>query len=89
VDGLSGFPDAINAVFSKAEVQLCMRTLVRVRMVLNSVKYVPYKDRKAVTADLKPRQKTPQVTRRGVLPGNGIANILPFPNHGGTGGCEP
>jgi transposase-like protein len=48
VDGLSGFPDAINAVFPDAEVQLCM-----VHMVRNSVKYVPYKDRKTVTADLK------------------------------------
>jgi transposase-like protein len=48
VDGLSGFPDAINAVFSKTEVQLCIA-----RMVRNSVKYVPYKDRKAVTAGLK------------------------------------
>ena len=48
VDGLSGFPDAINAVFPKTEVQLCI-----VHMVRNSVKYVPYKDRKAVTDDLK------------------------------------
>jgi transposase-like protein len=48
VDGLTGFPDAINAVFPKAEVQLCI-----VHMVRNSVKYVPYKDRKAVTTDLK------------------------------------
>jgi transposase-like protein len=48
VDGLTGFPDAINSVFPETEVQLCM-----VHMVRNSVKYVPYKDRKAVTADLK------------------------------------
>jgi len=48
VDGLTGFPDAINTIFPKAEVQLCM-----VHMVRNSIKYVPYKDRKAVTADLK------------------------------------
>jgi len=48
VDRLSGFPDAINAVFPDAEVQLCM-----VHMVRNRVKYVPYKDRKAVTVDLK------------------------------------
>ena len=48
VDGLTGFPDAINAVFPKAEVQLCI-----VHMIRNSVKYVPYKDRKAVTTDLK------------------------------------
>ena len=48
VDGLTGFPDAINSVFPKTEVQLCM-----VHMVRNSLKFVPYKDRKAVTADLK------------------------------------
>jgi transposase-like protein len=48
VDGLTGFPEAINAVFPKTEVQLCM-----VHMVRNSVKYVSYKDRKAVTAGLK------------------------------------
>jgi transposase-like protein len=48
VDGLTGFPEAINAVFPEAEVQLCM-----VHMVRNSVKYISYKDRKAVTTDLK------------------------------------
>jgi len=59
VDGLTGFPDAINSVFTKTEVQLCIRTLVRVHMVRNSLKYVPYKDRKAVTADLKEIYLTP------------------------------
>src|SRR5215469_15341504 len=48
VDGLTGFPDAINSVFPQTEVQLCI-----VHMVRNSVKYVPYKDKKAVTTDLK------------------------------------
>jgi len=48
VDGLTGFPEAINAVFPDAEVQLCM-----VHMARNSVKYISYKDRKAVTSDLK------------------------------------
>jgi transposase-like protein len=48
VDGISGFPEAINAVFPETEVQLCI-----VHMVRNSVKFVSYKDRKAVTADLK------------------------------------
>jgi transposase-like protein len=48
VDGLSGFPDAINAAFPQAKVQLCI-----VHMVRNSLKYVSYKDYKAVTADLK------------------------------------
>jgi transposase-like protein len=47
VDGLTGFPDAINAVFPKTEVQLCI-----VHMVRNSLKYVPYEDRKAVTTDI-------------------------------------
>jgi transposase-like protein len=48
VDGLKGFPDAINAVFPHTRIQLCIVHLVR-----NSVKYVPWKDYKAVTADLK------------------------------------
>jgi len=48
VDGLKGFPDAINAAFPKAKIQLCI-----VHMVRNSVKYVPWKDYKAITADLK------------------------------------
>lgn len=48
VDGLSGFPEAINTAFPKAKVQLCI-----VHMVRNSIKFVPWKDYKAVTADLK------------------------------------
>ena len=48
VDGLKGFPDAIAAAFPEAQIQLCI-----VHMVRNSLKYVPWKDYKAVTADLK------------------------------------
>lgn len=48
VDGLKGFPEAINTVYPKTQVQLCI-----VHMVRNSVKYVPWKDYKPVTADLK------------------------------------
>lgn len=48
VDGLKGFPDAIQAVFPQTQIQLCI-----VHMVRNSVRYVPWKDYKAVTADLK------------------------------------
>jgi len=48
VDGLKGFPDAIQTVFPQTQVQLCI-----VHMVRNSVKYVPWKDYKPVTADLK------------------------------------
>lgn len=47
-DGLKGFPEAINSVFPKTIVQLCI-----VHMVRNSTKYVSYKDLKEVTADLK------------------------------------
>ena len=48
VDGLKGFPEAINTVFPKTKIQLCI-----VHMVRNSLKYVSCKDYKAVTADLK------------------------------------
>ncbi|STO68227.1 putative transposase [Canicola haemoglobinophilus] len=48
VDGLKGFPEAINAVYPQTKIQLCIVHLVR-----NSLKYVSWKDYKAVTADLK------------------------------------
>ena len=48
-DGLKGFPQAIEAVYPQTQVQLCIVHLLR-----NCMKYVPWKDRKAVAADLKP-----------------------------------
>ena len=48
VDGLKGFPDAINTAYPNAKVQLCI-----VHMVRNSLRFVPWKDRKRVAADLK------------------------------------
>lgn len=48
VDGLKGFPEAIQSVFPQTQIQLCI-----VHMMRNSVKYVPWKDYKPVTADLK------------------------------------
>jgi putative transposase len=48
VDGLVGFPEAIGAVFPKTEVQLCI-----VHMVRNSTKFVSWKDRKELCADLR------------------------------------
>ena len=48
VDGLKGFPDAINTAFPETQIQLCI-----VHMVRNSLKYVTWKDYKAITADLK------------------------------------
>jgi len=48
VDGLTGFPEAIKVVYPNTQVQLCIVHLVR-----NALRYVPYKDMKAVAADLK------------------------------------
>lgn len=48
VDGLTGFPEAIEAVYPNTEVQLCI-----VHMVRNSLRYVSWKSRKEVAADLK------------------------------------
>jgi len=48
VDGLTGFPEAIEAAFPKTEVQLCI-----VHQVRNSLKYVSWKWRKEVAEDLK------------------------------------
>jgi putative transposase len=49
VDGLTGFPEAIEAVFPHAWVQTCI-----VHQIRGSMRYVAYKDRKAVARDLKP-----------------------------------
>ena len=48
VDGLKGFPEAIEAVFPKAQVQLCIVHLIR-----NSLKFVGHQERKTVAQDLK------------------------------------
>ncbi|MGH7939140.1 MAG: IS256 family transposase [Chthoniobacterales bacterium] len=48
VDGLKGFPQAIETVFPEARVQLCI-----VHMVRASLNYVNWKERKFVAADLK------------------------------------
>lgn len=48
VDGLKGFPEAIEAVFPQTAVQLCI-----VHMVRNSLKFVGWKRRKEVASDLK------------------------------------
>jgi putative transposase len=48
IDGLKGFPEAINSVFPKTKIQLCI-----VHMVRNSTKYVSWKERRIICADLK------------------------------------
>lgn len=48
VDGLKGFPEAIEAIYPNTQVQLCIVHLVR-----HSLFYVSHKDRKEIAADLK------------------------------------
>lgn len=48
VDGLKGFPEAIETIYPKTQVQLCLVHLMRF-----SLAYVSFKDRKSVAADLK------------------------------------
>jgi putative transposase len=49
VDGLKGFPQAIESVYPRAQVQLCM-----VHMMRASLNYVTWKEKRQVAADLKP-----------------------------------
>ena len=48
IDGLTGFPEAISAVYPNTEIQHCI-----IHQIRNSTKYVSYKDIKALMADLK------------------------------------
>jgi len=49
IDGLTGFPEAIETIFPKTEIQLCI-----IHQIRNSLKYVASKHQKAFMADLKP-----------------------------------
>jgi putative transposase len=48
IDGLTGFKDAIHAVFPQTEIQRCI-----IHQIRHSLQYVAWKDRKAFVADLK------------------------------------
>ena len=48
IDGLTGFPQAISAVFEKTEIQRCI-----IHQIRNSTRFVSYKDIKVLMADLK------------------------------------
>jgi len=54
VDGLTGFPEAIAAIFPETETQLCI-----IHQIRNSLKYVASKNQKAFMADLKPVYRAP------------------------------
>ncbi|NIB44919.1 IS256 family transposase [Pseudomaricurvus alkylphenolicus] len=49
VDGLTGFPEAIRAIFPQTEVQLCI-----VHQIRNNIRYVGWKNQRKFLADLKP-----------------------------------
>ena len=54
IDGLKGFPDAIQEVFPETEIQLCVIHLIR-----NSIKYIPHKYSKEFIFDLKKVYQAP------------------------------
>jgi len=54
IDGLKGFPEAIESVFPRTQVQLCIVHLVR-----QSLNYVSWKQRRKVAADLRPIYAAP------------------------------
>ena len=54
IDGLTGFPEAIESVFPKTQVQLCI-----VHMVRGSLRFVSYKERRAVARDLRAIYRAP------------------------------
>lgn len=60
VDGLKGFPEAIETVFPRAQVQLCIVHLVR-----QSLNYVSWKQRRQVAADLRPIYGAPTAEEAG------------------------
>jgi putative transposase len=55
-DGLTGLPEAVDAVFPKTDVQLCV-----VHQIRNATKFVSYKDRKAFCADMRPIYTAPTI----------------------------
>jgi transposase-like protein len=54
VDGLKGFPEAINTVFPMAEIQLCV-----IHQIRNTLKYIASKDQKEFMKQLKPVYSAP------------------------------
>ena len=70
VDGLKGFPDAIEAVFPQNTVQTCTVHLVR-----RSLAYASYKERRPLAAALKTIYRTPTASAGGRCCPRGCANL--------------
>jgi putative transposase len=74
VDGLKGFPEAIETVYPKTEVQLCMVHLMRA-----SLNYVSWKHRKEVAADLKPIYGYPTIAQMWRRHWNHVTPLFAYP----------
>lgn len=87
VDGLKIFPEAIETVFPLAQIQLCI-----VHMVRNSLKYVPWKQRKEVAGDLKTIHQAPTADQAEMclrdFEEKWDKHIFPSANPGGETGIE-
>ena len=88
VDGLKGFPEAINAVFPQTVVQTCIVHLIR-----NSMDFASWKDRRAIAAELKKvyRAKDADAGKEALDAfdaGPWARNIRPSPKAGGETGSR-
>ena len=88
VDGLKGFPEAIDAVFPQAAVQTCIVHLIR-----NSMDFVSWKDRKPIAAELRKiyRAADAEAGRKALEDfedGSGAANIRRSARAGGDNGSR-
>lgn len=72
VDGLKGFPEAIETIYPDTQIQLCL-----VHMVSHSLRYVTWKQRKEVAADLKAIYQAPTVEEAELCLGSSRTNGMP------------
>ena len=81
MDGLSGFPQAIEAVYPETEIQQCI-----IHQIRNTTKFVFYKEIKPLMADLKRvyvvATEETALSELEHLMKNGVENIRKLQNHG-------
>ena len=89
VDGLKGFPEAINTALPETTVQTCIVHLIR-----NSLDFASWKDRKSVAAGSRKstghrRPKQPPWRWMRSIPARGVRNTPRMPHSGpGPGSCD-
>jgi putative transposase len=85
VDGLKGFPEAINAVFPEAQIQTCIVHLIR-----HSLAFASWKERREVAAALKPIYRAANATLvnswTNLPQAIGVGAIPPLPRPGSGNG---